>query len=476
MSALTGRVARSVGTVTLTVLLGSCVHFNAVYNARRLYDQAEKERLAGRGRTVAESYGEVIRKARRGFEADEDGTWSDDALFLIGRAHLRRMELTQARDVLREAVRLADNEGLRAAAILYQGAVAVAAREPSRGLELLADLEGVGESRFRAEGYLWRARARLQTGDVAEAWRDLNRAGEAHADFRPPANLERLNWGFELGDTATAFVGLQGLMRDSGARALGDSVRGTITRISEAWGPATAVGLMSGAQDAAWSRYERDLLLLLRARLAHQAQDTILAHEDAERVAGGVGEAAAAARLQLAAWRLAGVTQLGDLPPIRSLLLPIVEVARARDLLNAMLRVDYLVDAALVEERVGFFGAAEIALNVLGSRELASSLYLAYADADAGSPWAHKAILAALDAAGPGARRLSIKQRLDGLPETPYVRYARTGVAAKELAPLEERLQSTLNDLFGRVERELRARRLLILDPNDSGGGTSVPE
>ncbi len=42
-----------------------------------------------------------------------------------------------------------------------------------------------------------------------------------------------------------------------------------------------------------------------------------------------------------------------------------------------------------------------------------------------------------------------------------------------ELAALEERLQSTLNDLYGRVDRELRARRLLILDPDDPGGEAS---
>ncbi len=454
-------------------VLASCVHFNAVYNAERLYEETERDRRSLGAAAVADDYGEIIRKARRGLEADRGGPWSDDALFLIGRAHLRRLELTQAREALVEAERVADRPELRAAIGLYRGAVAVAAREPMHGLELLGALEGVGDDRFRAEGHLWRARAYLQLGRSDDGWRDLDRAGDAHADLRAPANLERLLWGFALGDTATAFVGLQGLIRDSGARALGDSVRSALAGLAEAWGTETAVSMMRGAEGASWSRSERDRLLLLRARLAHESGDTVLAFQDAGRVAAGIGEAAEAARLQMARWSLVTVTQLGDLASIRAMLLPIVEAPQARELLNAMLRVDFLVDAALVDEPVGFFGAAEIARNQLGSPELASSLYLAYADQDPDGPWAHKALLAAMETAGDRVRRSFVRGRLDALPETPYLRYARSGVAVPELAALEERLQSTLNDLYGRVDRELRARRLLILDPDDPGGEAS---
>ena len=355
---------------------------------------------------------------------------------------------------------------------MFQGAVAVEMGDPGKALGLLDSVSQIENRVLRAEGYLWRARAHVEMGPASEVWRNLDAARKADASFSAPGNLLRLQWGVRSADTAMVFQGLQALMANSDARFFGDSIRGLLEGVAEVWGPDTVVRLMSGAERADWSRSERDELLLQRGRLAHRAGRTALAFDDTERVAGGVGETARDARVQLAKWRLRQVTQLAELRTIRALLLPAVESTGAREILNGIRRVEFLVDMALNGESRAYFAAAERAREVLHADALAGALFLAYADSDADSPWLGKALLAARDLSGVPQQHRQIELRLSRVPQSAYVRYARTGESGDALALLEERLQSALTDILGRMETELRARRLLLLD---SGTRESPP-
>jgi tetratricopeptide (TPR) repeat protein len=454
--------------VPLVILTSGCLHYNAVFNARRLFSETDRLRRVGLDSTSFDAYTRVIEGAKRGIEAEGGGKWADDALLLIGQSRLRLREFPQAREAFKAALRQTDNEEVRQAARMFLGAVAVELNEPERALGLLDSVPQISNGILRGEGHLWRARAQIALGPAREVWRHLDAAREADESFSAPGELLRLGWGVQSADTAMAFQGLQALMANSDARLFGDSIRTILDGMARDWGPEIVVRMMTGAQRADWSRSERHALLLQRARLAHSVGDTVLAHTDAERVAGGVGDIARAARVQIAVWRLARVSQLPQLGAIRALLLPAVEAPRARDLLNGIRRVEFLVDTGLNGEAVAYFAAAEQAKEVLHADALAGALYLAYSDSDSDGPWLGKALLAARDLYGKPARRLQIDQRLGRIPESEYVRYARTGESDEVLVSLEERLQSALTDILGRVEMALLARRLLLLDPGTS--------
>ena len=164
------------------------MYFNTLYNARELYRETELARLAGQDSALGERYSEVIDKATRAYRADERGRWSDDALLLMGQAHLRRGDLRDALEALERVLAVSEDPVVRGQAILYLGAVDVAAGRPALGEPLLDEaLLDVRDPLIKAEGHLWRARALLQQGYVDQGWWDLDQAAEGMAlTWLPP--------------------------------------------------------------------------------------------------------------------------------------------------------------------------------------------------------------------------------------------------------------------------------------------------
>lgn len=460
-----GSLRRASALLFFCALPHGCVYLNSVYNAKRVFGDAEKARWEGRDTMLEEMYGDVVDKATRAYAADPDGKWADDALYLSGLAHLRLGELEDARTALTATRSLTTDSVLDASARMYLGAVEVAAGELELGVEFLNEALGdVTERRVRGEGYLWRARALLQLGRIELGWADLDLAAAADDRYRVPADLERLIWGVRYDDIDRAFRGVQGLMRRSGARRFGDSIRFLVERAADEWGPAVAVGLLARAESAPWSRAERDRLLMQRAYFAHAAGDTTQAVADALRVGGGVGPIADSARVTVAGWRLE-VSQLFQLTEIRSLLLPAVSSVRAREIVNSIRRIGLLVDRGLDGNRLGFFAAAQESRDVLKANALAVGLFLAYADFDPDSPWVGKALLSALPLAADVTEQKAIESRIGALPVDAYVRYARRGVRDGSLGLLEAELQRMLDSLLAAMEADLVQRRLLVSDP-----------
>ncbi len=443
-------------------VFSGCLFNNTLHNAAGLYQEAEDLRVADQDSASSARYREVLAKATKGYEADEDGKWADDALLLIAKTQLRLGATSEANEALERVLEISSDPDLRAEAAVYRGAVAVTVGETARGLALLDDaIEGIHDPFLRAEGHLWRARALLDQGMVEQGWRDLDRAGAARGGHVVPVGLERVTWGFALPDLTRIHQGVQTLIFTGRAQVYGDSIRSLVRRFADRWGAGSAVVLLDNAEDAHWSRDERDRLVMTRAWLAYEAGDMEKAREDARSVASGVGEQASGARVTLARWQLAEAEQVEDLASLRSILFPAVASKTAQGLLNAIRREELLTEYGLGDEPIAFIAAAEISRDVLVAPRLSVWLFQAYTAVAPGAPWSGKALLAAKELTAEPARRQWLDERLDDLPEDAYVRYARKGSFGDELGELEIQLQAALDVLVERVDQELAARRQL---------------
>ena len=451
--------------------LAGCVS-NALYNAEALYREAENLRLTGQESAVRARYREVVAKATKGYESDEEGRRADDALLLIAKAQLRLGAILEANRALQRIQDISDDPRVRRQAALYRGVAAVAAGEMARGIVLLDEaIAGFDEANHRAEGHLWRARARLEQGMVEEGWEDLDRAGDGDDGNVVQAGLERIAWGFTLSDLTRIHQGIQALLLTSHAQTYGDSIRSLVRRFADRWGAGSAVVLLDGTEDAQWSREERNRLLMTRAWLSHEAGDTRRARKDARLVGSGVGEQAWNARVTLARWMLAEAEEVDDLGALRSVLLPAASSDEAQALLYSIRRVELLSVYGFDDQPVALIAAAEISRDDLAARRLSAALFQAYAGAAPGAPWAAKALLAVRELTTDPAEltRLDamLDERLDADPGDPYVRYARKGHDVPELGELEYRLQAELDPLIQRVDEELTAQQQLTNVPGD---------
>ncbi|MBW3535975.1 MAG: hypothetical protein KY453_12305 [Gemmatimonadetes bacterium] len=344
------------------LLLGSgCVYYNGLYNARRLYDEGERARLAGSDSVARRAYREAGEKADRSYRAEPDGKWADDALYLMGRAQLRQGDMVRARASLEEAARRTDDESIRRGASLYLAVVAMAGDDRERATALLNDvLRRVEDDELRAEAHLWRARLLLESGQLDAGWWDLDRAAEVDARHRVAAAVERLTWGVVHADGGRASAGAQTLLASPGAHVRVDTLEALVRRVEKDWGAAPAADLLQGAEEAGWPPSTRDRLVLLRSRLRARHGDVATARRDAAWVAGGAGPGAVDARLLLADLEAARAASVEELELVRPLLLPVVEQPRVLARLEAIRTVQLLAHRGREEpsRRVALFAAA----------------------------------------------------------------------------------------------------------------------
>ena len=431
----------------LTVLSG-CVYYNAIYNAERLFRAGEDHRRAARDSAAATSFSEVLEKSARGFRKDPTGEWADDALILMGKAYVRLGELREARAALEEAVRRARDEETRLRALLHLGVVHVMTGDDHRGASLLDQaLEGLPSPAHRAEGHLWRGRVSLAAGEAGPGWWDLEQAGR-HPATRMDAALTRADWGVRLGDQDRMGEGIGRLLayREAGLRV--DTVAGLVSAAAERWGPAVAVGFLSGADTARWEPTPRGMLLLTRAGLLREAGDTARAGADMRRVARGLGPAAEAARLELARWHLSRARDLVEARSALAILLPAVSAAEAAGMARDLQEMLKLAHQGM-DDPLAWFLAGEICRDGLAAPELARGFFLAFTDADPDGPWAAKALLAALAMARDEGERGWLLERLEAEALSPYVLAAR-GEPALGLEALEEELARRLQEVRSR--------------------------
>lgn len=430
------------------LLLSACIYYNALYNAEKLLREGDELRLAGSDSLAATRYRAVVRKAAKGFREEPEGEWADDALLLMGRAYLRLGELRSGRAALEEAERRAGSDEVRLSAEVNLGAAMVVAGDLDGGVLLLnRAIRGLPPGPIRAEGHLWRARALLSVGQPDVGWGDLDQAA-GEKTVRMDAALTRVLFGIRLGNRERAAEGMDRLLGYGEAGTRVDTVVALARTAARAWGPAVAAGLLSGADTARWAPTPRGRILLTRALLVRETGDSARAEELIRRVADGLGQAAADARLDLAAWQLAGSRDLLEARAALPILLPGLEseeVARRVEDLQEVMR---LAERGF-SEPLAWFAAGEVARDRLGAPALARGLFLAYSDAVPADPWAAKALLAALDLSADEGDRAWLRGRLEGRADSPYV-LAALGEPALGLEALEEELARRLESMRSR--------------------------
>lgn len=460
-------MSRAASVLGLGLLLSSCAYFNALYNARRLFREAERANRRGEQAFARQKYQESIEKAAKSLRIDGAGRWADDALYLIGRAHFERGDWPAAQAALTRSLEMTGDAALAAGVRAYLGAVDVAAGRLEAGLARLdSALAALPAGDLRARTYVWRARAHFAAGGGVAGWQDLDRAArEASPELAVQVNLERLARGIEAQDTARAAAAAALILGRSEGEPWADSLRRVVRRAALEWGPGPALRLLARLEAAPWSGTARDQLLLDRARVAAELGDTTRAVADAEQVASmGVGRLADDARVLLARMRLAGVEGVNELGEVRGLLLPAIGSAEARTLLEAMKRLGLLVErGGAAGQGVALFAAAELARDTLGSPHLARRLFLAYADAEPEAPWAGKALLAALELVQDPEERAALEERMAAHEENVYVQVAggaRDG--AREFQAVELRLQGVLAAILRQVGLEAERRDVAV--------------
>ena len=172
--------------LALTLAAGGCVYLNGLYNAEQAYADAERARLAGEDSLAALGYARALAGAERSYERDPEGRWAYDALYLLGRASLRRAEWAAARDALLRARDGSPDTQVRLGSTMYLGAVALATGDTTGVRALDFALASLGRGAVRGEGHLLRARYLLGRGAVDEGWADLESAVGSDASGAQP--------------------------------------------------------------------------------------------------------------------------------------------------------------------------------------------------------------------------------------------------------------------------------------------------
>ena len=81
---------RRLGAAVLgAVVLSGCAYYNTLYNAQRLFDEAESLRRQGRDELARPRYEDVVRKTADAYRGDPSRGDAAETLYLLGRAQLR---------------------------------------------------------------------------------------------------------------------------------------------------------------------------------------------------------------------------------------------------------------------------------------------------------------------------------------------------------------------------------------------------
>lgn len=449
--------------VLVLATMGGCAYYNALYNAQRAFEEAERHALEGRSGVAASTYSTAVQKAKRSYERDKDGRWADDALLLIARAQFGRGSYTDVHEPLRALLEFSRDASMRAQAHAYLGAAQLRLGRPESAAVHL-DSALASPSPARGFASLWRARSRRLSGDTAGAMADLKEAFSAPGRTGIDARLEQINWAMLDAQPASAAEAFGSLLADPRSRGWTDSLRSLITVSAARWGADEVRRMTAAALQAPWPGAARDSLLLFRAALAAEAGDYDVAEAEARALASGASTGVAdLARLANARWQVQRAETLADLGEARSLLVSAVGNQEAVDLVRGIRVVGVLIERAERNgQALGLFAAAEHARDQLRAPALARRLFIAYADMVPEALWAPKALLAAAALEPTESDMADIRERLDRMSGSVYVAAVRGGVAEGEFVSAEERLQRSLAALVSQATTDASRRDALV--------------
>ena len=102
-------IIRKVSITTAVILLStlfSCVYFNTLYNARRIYNDAEYRRIEEERslRSLENDYEKVVVKCSKILKNHPDSRWADDAAFLLGKTFFRMEDYSKSEKKFKEII------------------------------------------------------------------------------------------------------------------------------------------------------------------------------------------------------------------------------------------------------------------------------------------------------------------------------------------------------------------------------------
>jgi tetratricopeptide (TPR) repeat protein len=441
-------VSRLGAAVLGAVVLSGCAYHNTLYNAQRLFDEAEGLRRLGRDELAVPRYEDVIRKTADAYRGDPSRDDSGETLYLLGRALLRTGQPREAEGALARATPLAGPD-LLPGVLVYRAMALARLGEADSSAGVLAEaFDGGPAGPALAEAYLLRGRLRLAEGPALAGWDDLDLAAGADPAIAVEAGIERLQWGVRHRDLERARTAVGTLLSDRNAAERADTISALVSAVAAVWSASVASTMLGDVGSAAWDGASRGRLQLEQATLFLAAGDTASAEVAAWQVARRRGESAAQARVMLARWRLERTRDLGEAQSVLAILLPGGSDPGVMDMVDAVEELERYSGLGL-DQPLGLFAAAEVARDRLDAPVLARGLFLAYADSDPSDPWAPKALLAALDVSRDQEDRSWLRGRLEAHGDSPYVQAAR-GAPAAGFEALEEELRERLSEIATR--------------------------
>lgn len=444
--------------------LAGCAYFNAMYNAKRLFREAERAAAAGQMPQAEIYWGQSIARAANSYRQSPRGRWADDALYIIGRAHFERGDYRAARGALTELLEFTKDESMAAGARAYLGATEVRLWNTAAGLGYLETALSSGALPRDVETFarLWRGRARLARDDE-EGWTDLREVAGGSGRFASAARMEMVASGVRRGNIQQASDGFGALLKDIDGDRWADSVNKLVRYASRVWGPEAVRRLLEPVDESVWSLDQQVRLGLFRAEMAAEAGDTATAEaEMLALVEDRGGSATHPARVRLARWKLARAKDLDELDHVRDLLIPAVANQEARRLVYALRVLDPLMERAEEGQDVALFVAAEICRDELGAPHVARQLFLSFAEAVGEAEWGPKALLAAAALDPPPDQEDRIRELLASHQDNVYVRAASGQDPGDYYTITEERLDRILPVVREQAEREAARRDVTV--------------
>lgn len=441
-------------TLVLTLAQLGCGYFNTLYNANRQFADAERARVRGDIATARINYLGSIEKAAKSYRKYPSGRWSDDALYLIARARFELGEYLPARAAFTELLSKTRNHDMRARAHAYAGAAAAELASPTAALIHLDSALSALETNTALAGFAHRARAKVfaSLGDMERAWQDLDAVSDAGNANYTAVQFERLALSIAQGDSSRARRAFARILANDNVRL--DSLSAFVARAAARFGPSAARSMLA-IDDIALPAPAHDTLALVRAQIALQMRDTLAAHREllqlSQRAALPI---ASVARVAIARSRLLHLTRPEQLLELRPLLLPAIANADAQNLVRAIRLVDVLIQrSAQTGQPLGLFAAAEAARDQLGAPLLARQLFVTYVDLAPATPWAGKALLAAIAVEPDGIEANALRSRLNTLPPNPYTSVIRGESAEEAFETAEERLSRSMIALLAEASQ-----------------------
>lgn len=397
--------------VLLALLAGSCVYFNAMYDAQRQYGRAMDLRRQGSDGQAELYFDSVIVNATGILDKHARSKYGPDAALLKTRSELEKRFFEAARETAALVPLLTDDPDLVATArglegvALRQFASAADTDQQAEAVALLTEgLSGDISDDDRARFRFHRGVARLAIGDAQAAAEDLAAVqGDVELDSRIRQDLAK--GLFEAGQFEPSLQVVDQLLRESRFASLQTGTRTLLDSLSRRNPTAVAAMLAAQLEQPEVPEAKRSLLILMRGRALEWAADTASAIDLYASIGQAGGLDAAHARYRHALLLSRRASEPADIVRARDILTVALSGAgpaifeRVQRLLS---RTREFADLVAAYESRGATAAeaalraAEIAGAELSSPRVSRGLYLRYLELAPRSPWRAKAMAGAL--------------------------------------------------------------------------------